>query len=1096
VDEEKWPQLEYDPGNHLYVLTEYSGDQTIFNNTGTMMETKDRQGRTISYLYNGDKLEKILYPEGAYMEFLYDGNGRLSSIKDSTGRETQVITDSNGHVTQVIYPDNSKREFAYNDRGLMTMNKSGNAVKTYTWHEEWPVLTKVTLPNGGERTIEPCALTYLMNDKENDPGSSMDFPYMGEDDGLDSSVTYEDGRQQTFKTGKGWKSTYLNGKLKEKTEWANKRKDHIPIKIESGIDVDGAEVTEITYTNDLQVKTVLGKITDAQWIKVANDSNAPYKKTENTATVTLKNLTFTYDENNHLVSAITGYDTNMTFTYDAKGNLLEQKNVYLNRITKYTYDTDNNLVSIEYPDGRKNEMAYDSDGLLLEVKNNDGTKTTVTRNSRGEIESITDEENRTVTIGRDIMGRVIKETSPSGREVSYGWGGSGCQSCSGSDLKLTKIIDSGNKQWEFKYDIMGNVTEMIYPNSSKLEQAYDVSGRLTTFTNKRLQQIQYEYDTDGRMIKKTTPEGVVNFTYDARDRLSGIEAPDFHYKYEYGLISGNYFTIMQEENLKTGLWSQYINDQYGLPKEYYDSFEWKKTYWYNFAQSGGTPIGFTPYLITYTKWWDYGEYRMHYTYDKGNRLTIRKNYYLNTQKNFSYDTNGVLSQLMYRGPTAFPDIDINFIRDDSGLITSITGDKELNVNYNPDLEIEGVQHILPQPFDESYTYDTRGNRLTSLTHSYTYNDLNQLTGSTTHSYSYDADGNLIEEKNKITTETKKYYYNSENRLIMYEHYPNDVSQTDIVANYKYDIFGRRLQKNVNGTVINFTWEGDNLALELDENLQPIRRYVYGVGKDDVEGYVELSEVTGGMFEQYKHGWYSYVKDQVGTIYKVYSDYSQQIVDTRTYDTSGNLKTRVGTSTSSLGFQSKYFDQESGLNYFFYRYYNPHNGIFINEDPIRLSGGLNVYLFAEQNSINWLDLFGLSGVSPEKCAEWREKIQKMMEKLKNEIDKYDPVEDGRGGHTMKWGRGRTNPGGHYEEITNLQRGLRIRIFKYKRLCNDDDPPVPPCDESLIDKEIPEPIIVPDPEGSEFCRKLLIGAWIILIWEGSRIWCPPRNLVPVF
>jgi YD repeat-containing protein len=93
---------------------------------------------------------------------------------------------------------------------------------------------------------------------------------------------------------------------------------------------------------------------------------------------------------------------------------------------------------------------------------------------------------------------------------------------------LTKIIDSGNKQWEFKYDIMGNVTEMIYPDSSKLKQAYDVASRLITFTNKRSQQIQYEYDTDGRMIKKTTPERVVNFTYDDIDRLTEIEAPDFH----------------------------------------------------------------------------------------------------------------------------------------------------------------------------------------------------------------------------------------------------------------------------------------------------------------------------------------------------------------------------------------------------------------------------------------------------------------------------------------------------------------------------------------------------------------------------------------
>jgi hypothetical protein len=54
--------------------------------------------------------------------------------------------------------------------------------------------------------------------------------------------------------------------------------------------------------------------------------------------------------------------------------------------------------------------------------------------------------------------------------------------------------------------------------------------------------------------------------------------------------------------------------------------------------------------------------------------------------------------------------------------------------YNDCIKIKKDHHTLPQPFDESYTYDTRGNRLTSLTHSYTYNDLNQLTDSTTHTY--------------------------------------------------------------------------------------------------------------------------------------------------------------------------------------------------------------------------------------------------------------------------------------------------------------------------------------------------------------------------
>jgi RHS repeat-associated protein len=420
------------------------------------------------------------------------------------------------------------------------------------------------------------------------------------------------------------------------------------------------------------------------------------------------------------------------------------------------------------------------------------------------------------------------------------------------------------------------------------------------------------------------------------------------------------------EDLKSGLWSQHVYNRYGLPIEYYDSFQWKKSYTYNFTQGGGTPIGFTPYIVSYHKFYSQGgQYKTVYTYDQGLRLYRKRNDYLKTERRFFYDGNGILSQMNHRnvsGYSGFPEVNLYFNRDNSGIITSITGDKGLNALYNPELEITGVHHTLPTIFDESYTYDSRGNRLNSLTGTYTYNNLNRLEASGTHTYQYDADGNLVEEKNTTTGETKKYYYDSENRLTAYEHYPAVTSPADITATYTYDIFGRRLQKNVNGVVTNFSWEDDNLAYELDAAYQPIRRYVYGAGKDDVEGYVEFSEVDGFVFDSYKKGWYTYVKDQVGTVYKVYSDYAKQIVDTRTYDTFGNLISQTGISNGNLGFQSKYFDQENGLYYFYHRYYNPANGRFVNEDPIGLNGGLNMYAFVNNNPIKWIDPYGL---------DWRE-----------------------------------------------------------------------------------------------------------------------------
>jgi RHS repeat-associated protein len=323
---------------------------------------------------------------------------------------------------------------------------------------------------------------------------------------------------------------------------------------------------------------------------------------------------------------------------------------------------------------------------------------------------------------------------------------------------------------------------------------------------------------------------------------------------------------------------------------------------------------------------------------------------------------------------------LNFTRDTSGLITSISGDKQLGATYDPDLQISSINHILPQPFAESYTYDDNGNRLTSLTNSFIYDDLNRLTESTTHEYTYDADGNMTQEKNKLTTEAKKYYYDSEipkgdsitscfvkpqqsdaNRMAKYEHLASDISPIDITATYKYDIFGRRLQKNVNGAITNFFWENDTMTYELNDQYQPIRKYLTGVGIDNYEGHLEYSEITDWshiFWPEYNQPWYSYMKDQVGTVYKVHSLKTRSIEDVRTYDSFGNLVNQSGTNKTPLGFQGKYYDAESGLNYFYHRYYNPAIGRFTSEDPVEFEGGLNLFKFNGDNPVNIIDPFGL------------------------------------------------------------------------------------------------------------------------------------------
>jgi RHS repeat-associated protein len=75
---------------------------------------------------------------------------------------------------------------------------------------------------------------------------------------------------------------------------------------------------------------------------------------------------------------------------------------------------------------------------------------------------------------------------------------------------------------------------------------------------------------------------------------------------------------------------------------------------------------------------------------------------------------------------------------------------------------------------------------------------------------------------------------------------------------------------------------------------------------------------------------------------------------------GNVITSFGdiAGDNPYRFSSKYFDEEIDSYYYGNRYYMPKTGNWLNRDPIEEEGGINLYNFVNNDSINYFDLFGL------------------------------------------------------------------------------------------------------------------------------------------
>ena len=107
--------------------------------------------------------------------------------------------------------------------------------------------------------------------------------------------------------------------------------------------------------------------------------------------------------------------------------------------------------------------------------------------------------------------------------------------------------------------------------------------------------------------------------------------------------------------------------------------------------------------------------------------------------------------------------------------------------------------------------------------------------------------------------------------------------------------------------------------------------------------------------------HSYVFDSLGSVVGVTDPIGTQLVDTYSYDPTGNILTQTGTVPNNWQYAGGYFNQNTGLTKFGTRYYDPTLGRWTQQDPVGGSLGnpdsLNRYLYAGDDPVNVTDPSG-------------------------------------------------------------------------------------------------------------------------------------------